>query len=332
MASFSVGIPVYNAEEYLEECVASVLNQSVFPCEIILFNDGSTDRSADLCNGLSLDNPLIRVIHSSNLGPLLGRREIVKAAKGDYIVFLDADDKLRRDAIEVCSMIASDCEPDIICFSYSFRDDFREEKKILGLEEGLYTGQKYETEARKVICRGNSNQLCCKAIKASMFDLEDNYSSYIHFKHAEDLFQLLPVVDRAGSLFYVEKPLYFYRRSSQSGTFHFGFSQVEDLEKTAKRLLVYGEKWGLTKEAVQGLIFQYCYLVKILFLDKEVSNQQREVVLEYVSRKISALPNLKKAFSSMGLDWKFFTFLVINKCVFGIRMLLFLERRTSRAS
>lgn len=88
----SVVIPVYNAEKYLEECVASVLAQSYESFEVILVNDGSRDASGAICDRLAATDDRIHVIHKDNGGAADTRNRGAREAKGNYIAFIDADD------------------------------------------------------------------------------------------------------------------------------------------------------------------------------------------------------------------------------------------------
>lgn len=90
----SIVIPVYNAEKTLERCVDSVLQQSFGDYEAILIDDGSEDRSGAICDNYSRSDKRIRVIHQSNHGVSYSRNNGIKAAKGDYLFFLDSDDWL----------------------------------------------------------------------------------------------------------------------------------------------------------------------------------------------------------------------------------------------
>ncbi len=96
----SLIIPVYNAEKYLKECLDSVLEQSYKPIEIILVNDGSTDRSAEIIADYEKKEKKIKVIHQSNQGVCSARNLGMAAATGEYIVFADSDDILPYDSIE----------------------------------------------------------------------------------------------------------------------------------------------------------------------------------------------------------------------------------------
>ena len=86
----SVVIPVFNAEKYLRETVQSVLNQTYSNFELIAVNDGSTDRSLEILQQITDDR--IRIIDKENTGVSDTRNVAIKAARGEYICFLDADD------------------------------------------------------------------------------------------------------------------------------------------------------------------------------------------------------------------------------------------------
>ena len=103
---FSIVIPVYNVKEYLDECITSVLNQTFKDFEIILVDDGSLDGSENICDLYSKKYPeTCFTYHRTNHGVLLSREFGVKKAKGDVILFLDSDDSLRKDTLEILNKI-----------------------------------------------------------------------------------------------------------------------------------------------------------------------------------------------------------------------------------
>lgn len=98
---FSIIIPAYNAERYLSECLSSVSLQSFDNYEVILIDDGSTDSTLSLVEDFALRANNATVLTGENQGLLLARRRGLLHAKGEYVVFLDADDCLRYDALEI---------------------------------------------------------------------------------------------------------------------------------------------------------------------------------------------------------------------------------------
>ena len=100
MVKISVVIPVYNTQNYLNECIDSVLNQSFKDFEIICINDGSTDNSLSILSDYEVSDERIKVISQQNRGLGASRNEGLKLAQGEYVLFLDSDDYLTPDALE----------------------------------------------------------------------------------------------------------------------------------------------------------------------------------------------------------------------------------------
>lgn len=97
----SVVIPVYNVEQYLEKCIASVINQTFTDYELILVDDGSTDGSGDLIDEWSQRDDRIRVIHKDNGGLSSARNCGIETAVGKYLTFIDSDDYVAKEYLEV---------------------------------------------------------------------------------------------------------------------------------------------------------------------------------------------------------------------------------------
>ena len=97
----SIIIPVYNVENYLERCIDSILNQTYSNLEVLLINDGSTDGSGKLCEKLEDVDNRIKVIHQINSGSSIARNAGLKQAIGEYICFVDSDDWIELNMIEV---------------------------------------------------------------------------------------------------------------------------------------------------------------------------------------------------------------------------------------
>ncbi|MGP4952700.1 glycosyltransferase family 2 protein [Psychrobacter sp. T6-1] len=112
----SVVIPVYNKEDYLEKCLDSVVNQTYAALEIILINDGSTDRSPMICKEYADRDSRIRFIDKDNQGVSITRNLGIHSSKGDWLYFLDSDDFLEVDAFEILIKAAKSTNADIVFF------------------------------------------------------------------------------------------------------------------------------------------------------------------------------------------------------------------------
>ena len=98
----SIVIPVYNVEKYLEECIESAIKQSLNDIEIICINDGSTDSSLEILKKYEKKYSNIIVISQENKGLSASRNVGIRKAKGKYIYFLDSDDFIDTNSMELC--------------------------------------------------------------------------------------------------------------------------------------------------------------------------------------------------------------------------------------
>ena len=113
--AISIIIPVYNAENYLRRCIDSVLSQSFTDFELILVDDGSNDKSPQICDEYASQDTRVRVIHKANGGVSAARNDGLDIAKGEYITFIDSDDWVERDYL---STLSNYRDYDIVFFSH----------------------------------------------------------------------------------------------------------------------------------------------------------------------------------------------------------------------
>ena len=239
MAIFSIIIPVYQAERYIERCVNSIKKQEFTDWELILVDDGSTDHSSEICDALSEQNSRIRVIHKENGGAASARNAGVREAGGEYILFLDSDDYWEGD--NVLSQIIDQCKkrPDICLFGCF--DEFEDTKQRVQ-SRGMYDAAAFSSGDRGTILISliQTNQFpgSCwiMAVKNSL--LKENRIQFPEGNHAEDIDWILSVLCAAQTFSYVEKPFYIYtknRKHSITGTA--GRKSIESILSTI-------EKWS----------------------------------------------------------------------------------------
>ncbi len=116
--SFSVIIPLYNKEREIEATIRSVLAQSYQPHEIVVVNDGSKDRSAEVVRGIN--SPLIRLIDQPNAGECAARNRAIREATGDYVALIDADDQWEEGFLDEINSLINEY-PDCGLYCTSFR-------------------------------------------------------------------------------------------------------------------------------------------------------------------------------------------------------------------
>lgn len=113
---FTIGVPIYNKEKYLKRCLESVCGQTYQKIEILLVDDGSTDRSGAIAKRWAEKDRRISVLWKENGGLWSARNEALKAAKGDYILFVDADDSISKDLVQIAADRIGHGQPDCIIF------------------------------------------------------------------------------------------------------------------------------------------------------------------------------------------------------------------------
>lgn len=114
----SVIIPVYNKEQYLRQCLESVLEQEFGSFEVVVVNDGSTDASGRMCAEAAQSDARVRVIHAENGGVTAARRKGLELSRGRYVMFLDADDRLLPGALQATHSAITSSGADEVIATY----------------------------------------------------------------------------------------------------------------------------------------------------------------------------------------------------------------------
>ena len=214
---FSIMTPVYKVEQYLPECIESVLGQTYGNFEFILVDDGSPDHSGEICDEYAKKDSRIRVFHKPNGGLMHTRRYALERAQGDYYVFLDSDDYLSLDTLETLSRYISETGVDCVIYGFEWlRPEGTSHIKCSSYDCGRVITDK--RELYNIVFNDEAyNSLCRKCAKASCFDGRD-HSRYYHIKRGEDLLQSLEILENAGSFLFIPETLYCYRVNPASIT------------------------------------------------------------------------------------------------------------------
>lgn len=237
---FSVILPVYNVEKYLEECVESILVQTFSDYEIILVDDGSTDTSPAICDEYAQKYDFIRVIHKKNGGPADTRNSGSEAARGEYIVYLDSDDFLLSNRfLEELSERAKDT-PDLIFYKYvKFFDDTKQYGKCGFSYQSAMEANTY-SEKIKALVKADAfyGMAWVKAIRRTL--LEKNNIQFEVGLSGEDMDWNYSVISCSESIMLLDEPMVAYRQRSGSITTTYKFKNLDDyvsiLEKWSKKI------------------------------------------------------------------------------------------------
>lgn len=289
---FSIIIPIFNAEKYIHESVASVLDQTYKDFEIVLVDDGSTDKSAEICDSLANEfNGIIKVIHQVNKGQLLSRCAGTEVAQGDYCVYLDADDLLNLNCLEkLANVIDEFSKPDIVIYNF-VRLNSSGEKIFnqINLENNfVYEGEDKNKIFSILMSNSMLNSMCNKCVKREcLSDCIENFSKYQSLRCGEDRIQVLEAVTRADRILFIDDALYCYRLFDGSVTRNFDISQIN---KFNMKILYEAEnrylsKWGMVTEEWQEKL-NYKVLNETLytfsnFYETAKSKENRKTVIDF---------------------------------------------------
>lgn len=151
MKTVSVIVPVYHVENYLKQCVDSILNQTYTELEVILIDDGGDDRCPEICNQYCLQDKRVKCIHKQNEGQSMARKTGLSIATGKYIMYVDADDWIEKETIEKSVEIAEQKSADIVCFGYKRVYNNRVFETPIFEEDKEFQGDEIKLLHRKIV-------------------------------------------------------------------------------------------------------------------------------------------------------------------------------------
>lgn len=199
----SIVVPIYNVADYLSKCVDSLLNQGLAPTdyEIILVDDGSTDRSGQIADDYANRYAHIRVIHQTNQGLSLTRNVGVAIAQGDYVQFVDSDDYLEPNVLGVLIKKMEQEHLDVLRFNYQNVDEcyrvfepYKDPKKFVDYTDSVSDGLTFLTERLGYGCYAWQFMMRTALAKRSIF------TAGIYFEDTEWTPRLLASAERVTSV------------------------------------------------------------------------------------------------------------------------------------
>ena len=265
----SVVVPVYNVEKYLDRCINSLVCQTYKNLQIILVNDGSTDKCPSICDSWAKKDRRIKVIHKDNSGLGLSRNEGIKEANGEYICFVDSDDYIHESAIEQLYIKIKENDADACYYGCIDVIDGVEIKKDPP-KKLLYIGDEVKKEFAANIIGNMPNESkplfsgvsACyafyntKFIKSNNIKFHSEREDYI----SEDMIFNLNVCLFANKIAILPQSLYYYvirRNSSLRSTYR--SDRFEKSKIMYNKLIEYSERLGLGKN---GEIRAQKYLIQ----------------------------------------------------------------------
>lgn len=149
MPLISVIVPVYKVEAYLPACVDSILSQTFSNFELILVDDGSPDACGAMCDSYAHEDSRIRVIHQENGGLSAARNAGLDIAKGEYVTFVDSDDVIAPDCLQLFTEVTGETNADVVVGSYT---EFSDDSNLEGIWTQLKEKKSYRIENRYNAC------------------------------------------------------------------------------------------------------------------------------------------------------------------------------------
>lgn len=256
----SVIIPFYNCEKYLGSCIGSLRGQTFGEYEILFIDDGSTDGSAEIVRAYCETDSRAVLVSQANAGVSAARNNGLAMARGDYVMFVDADDRIHPQLMEQCFACAAANGADMVCCDYVLTDSTTDDYEAYGdiifepvsRDYLFYTGDNVGRACWAKLIKRDIAAAC--AFPVGEIIAEDLYYSILCFLRSEKIF------------FTKEKLYFWYRRPSSSSRVtyqarHFD-SELHCMEMSYEKALAAGET-GIA-DYVVGAIFKITFAALLL--------------------------------------------------------------------
>ena len=202
MTDISIIVPIYNAEKYLSKCINSLINQTKKEIEIILINDGSTDRSEEIINNYRDER--IKYFKNENQGIGKTRNFGIEKATGKYLMFVDSDDYLKEDACEILFKKAEKEKLDLVICNYYKVDEETDKKEIIEIKEFKNTKLKDNKELLLNVNLAPWNKLYKRDL------IKKNKIKFVENLKYEDAPFVVETMDKAKRIGQVTEALNYY--------------------------------------------------------------------------------------------------------------------------
>lgn len=265
----SVIVPVYNIELYLTQCLDSILSQTYKTIEVILVDDGSSDRCPEICDTYALKDSRIKVIHKKNGGLSDARNAGLNLAKGKYVIFVDSDDYWAGPEVLATLVKVFDDNQDSIDFvNFNCRYFYQSDGSLKPwpLYPDAVVQGKNAQEVISALVRNGIFPMSAwmKLIKRKF--LEENHIRFIEGTVAEDIPWFLEILSKSCNFRFVNLYAYVYRKQVIGAlSSSFSAKKYHDLflilcEETAKIQANYADS-ELKKALLSFMAYEYCILL-----------------------------------------------------------------------
>lgn len=226
----SIVVAIYNIEDYLPQCIDSVLSQTYSNIELILVDDGSTDKSPEICDFYSEKDKRVKVIHQKNGGVSSARKAGITSAVGDYVMVVDGDDWIDTKTLEICvNQLYDKPDLDLIMFSYVKELPSRSLKTDIMDKTAYFEGDQAKEKVYRRLFGLSDEELChpermenLTACWAKLYRADvakcGKYYDIKEIGSCEDgLFNMYAIYE-CDKILYINEHLYHYRKDEKSIT------------------------------------------------------------------------------------------------------------------
>ncbi len=209
MVKVSIIIPIYNVEEYLANCLNSVINQTLQNIEIICINDGSTDKSFEILENFAKCDSRIKIINQSNVGQGIARNIAIQSAQGEYIGFVDPDDWINKNMFETLYNTAKKYNCDMVEESFVIHNEPRKYIKVQKNKLNLPEKKNFNSQSIENYIFSAKLAVWNKLYKTEF--IKQNNIKFMHCSRGEDI--IFTVLSRAlaNNIIYINNADYHYR-------------------------------------------------------------------------------------------------------------------------
>ena len=283
MNTISVIVAIYNVEDYLEKCINSIINQTYKNLEILLINDGSTDKSGEICNRFAKLDARIKVFHQPNSGIASVRKAGIKYASGDYIGFVDGDDWIYPDMYELLYKNITATKSDIsVCgmvIGKGFSGCNEDERRFFEDEFRILTGSSKLYE----VIENTNNSYCNKLFKPILLKKLNIPEGKIY----EDAFSMYLLFDKAEKVVFTQNKGYYYTYRSSSISHISTIKQFDVVEAYTERLeyitKYYQDDFNLIVAAKKSLWYSFLANMSIT-CRKFLSETEKRIIENIINR------------------------------------------------
>ena len=275
---YSIVVPAYNVEKYISEMVESIINQTYSNWELIIIDDGSKDKTGEICE--QYVNDKVFVYHIENKGQIGARIEGIQKCSGDYTLVVDADDFLETNCLQEVNNVLNQKEYDSVIFPYDCCNEKLE--YIYTTVAPDHIGELSQWEVLKWIIDLMNHGLVNKAVKTKLIKQGVSEAMVEKVSINGDLALIVPIMCYVKTAYYINVPLYKYRILPESTSHNRIYKNVIDTDHVTEAVVDVLKRHHLFNGEVECSIMR-SYFMMIVWLLSEV-NHSRFIAKEEIDQ------------------------------------------------